>query len=396
MLSLIRLISISVLAASITAAKAAEGDAPAIGSATDESGFPLKNTNAPAATAQPIFRFNGFGALGVSHSSQSLGDYVIDSTVPKGPGRSSDFSFGNDTKLGLQLTGDFTPHISAVLQLVSEYQPDSTYSPEVQWANAKYAFNSDAYIRVGRIALPTFLYSDSRKVGYSYPWIHLPADLYRQLSMTNSDGADAEYRFSLAEASNSVRIFAGTGFNELPASTTHSNDMRGIFDTLEFGATTFRVGYQARESSSQSTLSGAWIKTSDLTAGARYDPGDWFAVSEWIQRKSNTKLSAMYASFGLRIKKFTPYLTYSQNSPASFLTGFPAPSSTTIQSAQRSQSTASLGVRWDFMKQKDFKLQLDQVRLGDNSNGYLANVPTGVILYGTDFHVISAVFDFIF
>ena len=60
------------------------------------------------------------------------------------------------------------------------------------------------------------------------------------------------------------------------------------------------------------------------------------------------------------------------------------------------QNTVSMGVRWDFMKNTDVKLQYDLVKLGDNSNGYLANVPANVILYGTSFHVVSAVLDFVF
>jgi hypothetical protein len=119
-------------------------------------------------------------------------------------------------------------------------------------------------------------------------------------------------------------------------------------------------------------------------------------MSEWVQRKSTTKISAMYISGGYRVKKFTPYLTYSQNSPGSFLPGFLPPSPNSVTLAERAQSTVSLGVRWDFMKDTDLKLQYDQVRLSNHSNGFLANVPANVNLYGTTFHVISAVVDFVF
>ncbi len=47
-------------------------------------------------------------------------------------------------------------------------------------------------------------------------------------------------------------------------------------------------------------------------------------MSEWIQRKSTYKTSAMYVSAGYRVKQFTPYLTYAQNSQGSFLPDFPA------------------------------------------------------------------------
>jgi len=104
----------------------------------------------------------------------------------------------------------------------------------------------------------------------------------------------------------------------------------------------------------------------------------------------------MYISGGYRVNKFTPYMTYSQNSAGSFLPGFPPPSANSIRLANRSQSAVSLGVRWDFMKNTDFKFQYDLVKLSDSSNGFLANVPAGVTLYGAMFHVVTAVVDFIF
>jgi hypothetical protein len=174
--------------------------------------------------------------------------------------------------------------------------------------------------------------------------------------------------------------------------------MWGIFDTIEYGSTTAHLGYQERlsETINSTGVTGEWIRNSDLSAGIQYDPGNWFVISEWIQRESTYKSSAMYVSGGYRIKKFTPYLTYAQNSPGSFLPGFPPPSSNSIRLAERSQSAISLGVRWDFMRNTDIKFQYDQVKLSDSSNGFLANVPAGVTLYGAKFHVISAVVDFIF
>ncbi len=353
-----------------------------------------------AATDQPQVTFGGFGSLGVSHSSMHLGDYTLDSTIPKGAGLSEDWSATNDSRIAGHLVAKLTPKVSAVLQVVSEYTAENTYQPEVEWANVKYAFTPDAYIRFGRIALPTFLDSDNRDVGYTYVWIHPPIELYRQLAIAHSDGVDAMYRVDIGEVGNTIKaVLYGENTIERATSKSISKDMWGIFDTIEYGQTTTHVGYQERLSASQSLqtgITGAWVRNSDLSVGVLYDPGNWFAMSEWIQRKSTSKISAMYVSAGYRVKKFTPYLTYSQNSQGSFLPGFPPPSSSSIRLANRAQSTVSLGARWDFRKNTDFKLQYDQVKLSDNSNGFLANVPANVSLYGSKFHVISAVVDFVF
>jgi predicted porin len=159
------------------------------------------------------------------------------------------------------------------------------------------------------------------------------------------------------------------------------------------------LSYQQRKSSTlnlQTGIRSASNISRDLSVGASYDPGSWFVIAEWIQHRTTTKVDAMYVSGGYRINKFTPYILYSQNSPGSFLQSSPPPSAAAIDRANRAQSTTGVGLRWDFMRNWDFKIQYDQVKLSDNSNGYLINVPTGVILYGSKFHVISVVVDFVF
>jgi predicted porin len=366
-------------------------------------------TSAPAAKPAPalaaatldlsIFKFGGFATLGFSHSSMDQGDYVLDSSMPKGAGRSQDWSASNNTRGAVHVTADFTPQVSAIFQVDSEYRYDGSYRPEVEWFNVKYAFTPDAYVRLGRIALPTFMDSDNRDVGYSFVWVHPPVDLYHQLSIPSSDGVDAMYRSEIGEAVNIVRAISGTNKTERPTSISKSKEMWGLFDTLEYGAATFHVSYQQRRSSTENLLtgtSGAWTLNRDVSVGAGYDPGNWFVISEWIQRRSTTRINAMYVSGGYRINKFTPYLTYSQNSPGTFVPGVPPQSAAAVERANRAQSTTGVGLRWDFMRNYDFKIQYDEVKLSDSSNGYLINVPTGVTLYGSKFHVFSAVVDLVF
>lgn len=356
-------------------------------------------TASEARAGEMPLNFSGFGTLGVSHSSQVLGDYVLDSTQPKGAGRSYDWSFGNDSRIGLQASADLSPDLSAVVQVVAEYQYDNSYTPAVEWANLKYELSPDAFLRIGRIALPTFLYSDNRKVGYSIPWVHPPVDLYRQLAITNSDGVDFKVSHALGEGVNTVHLLAGQNKLDRTTSVSHSKDLWGIFDTVEYGAALFRIGYQQRRSAAQNRLTnvlGVWTPNSDLTVGLSYDPGAWFATYEWLQRESTYKSSAYYLSAGCRIDKFTPYATFSSDSLGALLPGFPPPTANTLRTIDRSQQTLGAGLRWDFMQDVDFKLQYDWVKLGPFSNGYLTNVPAGVNLSSTRFHLLTATVDFVF
>ncbi|MGA9665427.1 MAG: hypothetical protein WBQ69_03135 [Gallionella sp.] len=356
-----------------------------------------------AGIEKPMFTFGGFGSLGVSYSSMGLGDYVPDSSYPSGPGISGAWSATNDTRIAGQLAAQFTPKLSAVLQVDSEFHSGNSYQPEIEFANVRYDVTPDASIRAGRLSLPTFLESENRDIGYTYAWIHPPIEVYRQEPITHADAVDVTYRLQTGEVGNSIKALYGRSTFEsndfVQISDLSSKNLWGIFDTVEYGSTILHVGYQQRETDSEDLLTdenGSLVTESDLSAGVQYDPGNWFLMSEWIQRESTYKTGAMYVTGGYRVKKFTPYLTYAQNSPGSFLPGFPPPSANAVVLANRAQSTVSLGVRWDFIKDTDVKFQYDQVKLSDDSNGFLANVPINVTLYGQTFHVISAVVDFVF
>lgn len=78
------------------------------------------------------FKFSGFGTLAASHTGYDLGDITGDVFQTSGAGRSRSTSFGLDTKLGLQLSAQFNPQWSAVVQVISKHQEDSTYTVSVQ------------------------------------------------------------------------------------------------------------------------------------------------------------------------------------------------------------------------------------------------------------------------
>jgi hypothetical protein len=356
-----------------------------------------------AVTDQPQVTFGGFGSFGVSHSTMSSGDYVLDGSIPRGPGLSDFLSTANDSRIAAHMAAQMSQKVSVVIQVDSEYHTGNSYAPEVEFVNVKYALSPDASIRAGRVALPTFLESENRDIGYTYAWIHPPVEVYRQEPVTHSDGFALSYSMHAGSGVHSLKALFGRATIETSDAPTGnsmtSKNLWGIFDTSEFGPAIFHAGYLQRDTDSGDFLNGqtgAWVKDRDLSLGVQYDPGDWFAKSEWIQRKSTYKTSAIYVSAGYRVKQFTPYLTWAQNSQGSFLADYPAPSAKAVLLAARAQRTASIGMRWDFMRDTDLKFQLDQVKLSDNSNGFLANVPANVTLYGSKFYVISAVVDFIF
>ncbi len=77
----------------------------------------------------PMFSFSGFGTLGETHSSENKADFNTSLFKPGGAGYGNAWSAGVDSLIGAQVTANFTPQLSAVLQVVSAQIYDGSYRP---------------------------------------------------------------------------------------------------------------------------------------------------------------------------------------------------------------------------------------------------------------------------
>jgi opacity protein-like surface antigen len=383
-----------------------------------------------------MFSFNGFGTAGVVHSSEAQADFTSSSIKPNGAGYSHNWSVDVDSRIGAQLTADITPQLSAVVQVIAEQGYDNTYKPNVEWANVKYQFTSDFGVRLGRIELPTFLVSDFRKVGYANPWVRPPIEVYGVAPLTNNDGVDVSYRLHFGDVTNTLRGAYGNSYKlNLPSIVVNTHNLWGIFDTAEYAAVVFHASYlQAKTTVDPPTpLFGAFRQfgpagiaiadanelsnksVSIVTFGASYDPGGWFAMSEWTRISSHSFLgvnTAWYVSGGYRIGKFTPYITTSQitasrvsdsglaaaDFPSEFagtIAALDAGLDAILASTSHIQRSDSVGGRWDVAKNIDLKLQYDRTRIGADSTGTLINIQPGFKQDDT-VNIFSATVDFVF
>src|SRR5476649_388311 len=156
-------------------------------------------------SAFSMLSFNGFGTIGVVHSSEDQAYFTSSTYKPTGAGYSHAWSPDVDSRIGAQVAADFTPELSAVVQVIAEQGYDNTYRPNVEWANIKYQLTPDFGVRLGRIELPTFLVSDVRKVGYANPWVRPPIEVYGVAPLTNNDGADFSYRMHFGNVTDTLR-----------------------------------------------------------------------------------------------------------------------------------------------------------------------------------------------
>jgi len=382
-----------------------------------------------------MFSFSGFGTVGVVHSSEDNADFTASNFKPDGAGFTDDWSLGVDSLLGAQLTARFTPKLSAVVQVIAMQNYDGSYDPHVEWANIKYQFTPDFSIRVGRTVLPSFLLTESREVGYTYPWVRPPWEVYLILPVTSSDGVDVTYRLHSGDFTNTIYANAGgRDTKSIDGSTTTARHSWGLSYTVQHGALTALITYQTTRLTIPG-LNGLFngfrqfgpqgIAIADrydsdnkaypsIAIGASYDPGQWFLMGEWSKSDHHSvlgKLDGWYVSGGYRFGDFTPYLTYAHagadnlSDPGLTLSTLPpflrGPAAglngalNSILSSKAVQDTVSIGARWDFMDSFDLKLQFDHTNVGRGSTGTFGNTQPA-FQRGDSANMFSATIDFVF
>jgi hypothetical protein len=407
---------------------------------------------APAA-AQSLAdtKLSGFGTLGAVHSTEENADYVSTIFQPSGAGHTRSTSFDPDTKLGLQVNAPFNERFSAVVQVISQHQYDHTYRPLVEWANVKYQITSNLSVRLGRIALPAYLVSETRHVGYSYTWVRPPIEVYNVQPISSNDGIDATWRSKVGSAHNTLQGYWGKSKARLSSGDAKTNPAWGVTDTVEIGSWTLRASYSSTKADinlsmldplfaglqqfaaganavplapfqaagAQALALNEKYKTQGMSfkaysVGGSYDPGDWFVMGEFYGFRGAGFLAdsrSWYVSAGYRFGSLTPYATYSttkaqvEHEAGISPTGVPqmdtggaalvAGLNATLDQFNATQRTTAVGVRWDFMKNLALKGQFDHVQPAANSNGRFTNTQPGYER-GRSANVYSVALDFVF
>jgi hypothetical protein len=382
-----------------------------------------------------LFSFGAFGTLGIVHSSEDQADFTSTIFKPNGAGYTHSWSSDVDSRIGAQVAVNPTAQLSAVVQAIAEQNFDNTYKPHIEWANIKYQVTPDFSLRVGRTVFSSFLFADSRKEGYAIPWVRPPVDLYNLVPISSSDGVDTSYEWHIADAVNTVLATYGHTHSKYPnGGDAEARRQWAITDTVEYGPATVYVTYhEAHLTVTPLNTFFDALRNFDLQGivlaneydqdnkrlqffglGGIYNPSKWFMMGEWATTNLHSVLgesTAWYVSTGYRLAKLTPYLTYGAvkaNSNTSdpglnvsalppFLAGPASGLNAGLNAILGSipvQHTISAGVRWDFMKDVDLKLQCDHTRMGKGSSGTLSQLQPDFRTGGT-LNLLSVAIDFV-
>jgi len=380
--------------------------------------------------------FSGFGTLAVSRANEDRADFTSSLLKYSGAGGSRRWSGDVDSRLGGQVTWHATPQLTAVVQMIAEQRFDNSYTPIVEWANLKYQVTPDFSIRAGRIALPTFLAADYRKVSFALPWVRTPVETYGVVPITNSDGIDATYRWHGNGIKNTIQAaFGRTKVKIKGGGIVRIDDLHGLSDYIEVGHASMRLTWLQADIDIDRTrplfdafrafgapgediarrYDATHKKAEFLAAGVSYDPGAWFVTAEYGRIDTHSFLGrqhSWYAGAGIRHGSLTPYLLRSHiasrsnlHDPGLPVAALPPPwqpaarelnaGLASLLHSQVVQDSTTIGLRWDVLPTAALKIQYDRLRPRPPTAGSLINVRPGY-QPGRPVSVLTLAFDFVF
>ena len=160
------------------------------------------------ALEQGEYSLNTFGTVGFSRlgGEDDGRDYGI-------TGQTTDSWRGDQlSKFGTQLNYGLTDNIGATLQLTAKADQDE-WKANVEWAYFSWQVSDNLMLRAGRLRNPVYMYSETLDVGFSYPWLRLPDEVYGQIQLTNYEGVDAVYSLPISFGSVEFQFSAGQAKN---------------------------------------------------------------------------------------------------------------------------------------------------------------------------------------
>ncbi|HME39714.1 MAG TPA: hypothetical protein VKG63_12240 [Steroidobacteraceae bacterium] len=339
-----------------------------------------------------MFSYSGFGTAGVLHTNTSDAEYV---QTGQTSGATNGFDFKTDSKLGLQGTVTPTPWLSGTVQALAEERFDDSLAPKIEWAFIKLKPVSGVSVRAGQMALPSFLVSDSRNVGYANTWLRAPDEVYGQSTFDVYTGADVTYAHSIGSYTVTLDALAGhTKADYLLGpdyvAVINGHKLSGYSASVDAGVATLRYSYvRTNIDADIDGFTAARLVYTFTSIGATYDRNDVLLQSEFIAK--HTQLTAYdvngwYVLGGYRLGKWLPYGIYAagQTPTGPNPPGPPLPN--------ESKHTISAGVRADLIKSVDFKLQIDRESTYPNGSPFI-NIQPG--FEGKAF-VYSFAIDFVF
>ncbi|WP_105168078.1 porin [Pseudoalteromonas sp. T1lg23B] len=173
-----------------------------------------------SASALADMRISGYGSIIAGKTLGTVND-------PLNPGQTrdeiltADFydvgQYDNDITIkaesifAVQAVMDLAENFSVTAQLVAKGVDD--FEPEFDWYYLTYKATENLTLMAGRRNIPMYYFSEFSEVGYAYPWMRPPSNLY-WWQVTQFNGVHAMYDFEMGGYSNTLTFFYGNEYSD--------------------------------------------------------------------------------------------------------------------------------------------------------------------------------------
>ena len=313
---------------------------------------------------------SGYGTLGGTMTSDGNYAYVHDGS--EFTGAAHQFDLGLESRIGVQAVIDFGSGFSVTVQELARQRESEKFDLGTEWAFLQYSPAPDWKFRLGRVALATFLYSDSREVGYAAPWFRAPNEIYGSETLQYLDGVEALWHHnfgpvglglvgSYGNSQENYQVQYGTVEEVLAVNV---KTIYNVAATLTFGDFLFRIARTEPKIPEviplTHTLTVSYtVQDAFDTAGLQYDNGKAIVLSEYARRSENNApvvgmpaeaSSEWYVAGGWRFGKLTPLLMFGTFDTHQSLV-FPQPAN---------YGTFSASLRYDVVRNLALKAQFSR------------------------------------
>ena len=340
----------------------------------------------------------------LSHSSRSFDGYT------------NEVSLSEQSLFAVQPSYSFNDQLSISSQFVAHTSDDRDSG--LEWAYLSYQPNSAWHLRAGKLRTPFFIYSDSYDVGYSYPWVTAPVQVYNNYLFSNFNGASASYYHAGNTLALNLEAYYGYYEGDLFLAgskvdvKTEVEDLTGIVATINRNNLSLRMSYhQAHNKTEIPNVSQLRSQLSALgyTDSARslessgnvyalqtslsYDTLNSFYKAEWVNIVTGfeiaPEITGYYLMAGRVINDWTLHATYSRSEYSDVKMSNELPMPPTGSAQQDALSTAyyqvfdsspngtlesyTLGTRWDFRINMALKAEATLLQESRSRSGFFMN-----------------------
>ncbi len=282
-------------------------------------------TSGFSTAAEPKIEFSGFARAVVGHLND---DNLVFLGYDEG------YSFSEQSLFAFRADASITDKISVIGQAL--VHSSDVRESGIQWLYLDYRPTQDWSFKLGRQRIPFFTYSDVIDVGFAYPWITPPIQVYANYLFSEFDGAMGRYDFSTKSVSGSLEAYVGQYKGPIVQSGQRLDAdieyVAGLYSKLNYKNFTFSAAYHEgkvkvdipefkefqdllRMFNFITTANELGInnRARFIKLGVSYNSFDYFIESEFSKITSGSafipKVNAGYLTLGYNLYPFTLHAT---------------------------------------------------------------------------------------